>query len=210
MKVTDPLLKLIQEIDRLWDPVYPYLQKQIVELYSRSDGDLLEIGPFCGVLFSLMEHGIGDSFTIATFPKGMGEFFLEESRKKGVEKRINILETDSSLKEVGEQKVDLAIFRGAFFFPSLFKVDFRALDRVLKPGGMAFIGGGFGKFTPDELIRRIGERSKRLNIEIGKVEISEDQIYEEIRESDIKVDFKMIKEGGLWVWIRKSTLSLGP
>ncbi len=199
---TNPL-NLIQEIDLLWDPVYPFLTKQIKEIYSRLDGDVLEIGPFCGVIFSLIEQGIGDSFTIATFPKGMGDFFLEESRKRGLEKRIKIIETDSSLKEIDDRKIDLAIFRGALFFPSLFKLDFKAIDRILKPGGIALVGGGFGKYTPDEVIKRIGERSRKLNFEIGKVEINEDQIYEKIRESNINVNFKIIREGGLWVFMKK-------
>lgn len=197
------LIHLIQEIDRLWDPIYPYLAKQIKELYSRYGGDILEIGPFCGLIFSLVEHGVGNSFTIATFPEGMGEFFLQESRRKGLEKRIRILETDSSLKEIDDQSIDLAIFRGAFFFPSLFKINFRAIHRVLKPEGIAFVGGGFGKYTPDEVIKSIGERSRTLNYEIGKVEIGEHQIYEEIRESNIKAHVEIIKEGGLWVFIKK-------
>lgn len=196
-------IHLIQEIDHLWDPVYPYLEKQIKELYSRVDGDILEIGPFCGVIFSLVGHGIGHSFTIATFPRGMGDFFIEESRKRGLENRIKILETDSSLKEIDDQKIDLAIFRGAFFFPSLFRIDFKAIDRILKPGGIALSGGGFGKYTPDEVIKRIGERSRKLNFEIGKVEINENQIYEEIRESNIKAHVEIIKEGGLWVFMKK-------
>lgn len=197
-------LNLIKEIDLLWNPVYPYLTKQIVKLYGRKDGDILEIGPFCGVIFSFIENGIGNSFTIATFPKGMGDFFSEESRKKGLEKSIKIIETDSSLKGIDDQKIDLAIFRGAFFFPSLFNVDFKAINRILKPEGIAFIGGGFGKFTPDEVIKRIAKRSRELNIKIGKVEISENKIYDDIKECNLKVDFEIIKEGGLWVLIKKA------
>lgn len=204
-KITDNFnLNLIQEIDLLWSPVYPYLSIYIEELYGRKDGDVFEIGPFCGVIFSLIENGIGSSFTIATFPKGMKEFFLEESRKKGLEKSIKILETNPSLKDIKDQEADLVIFRGAFFFPSLFKVDFKAIYRILKPEGTAFIGGGFGKFTPDEVIKKIGERSRKLNLEIGKVEVNENKIYEDINESNIKANFEIIREGGLWVLIKKS------
>ena len=35
--------------------------------------------------------------------------------------------------------------------------------RVLKDGGMAFIGGGFGKGTPRELIDEIADESRQLN-----------------------------------------------
>lgn len=197
-------LNLIQEIVLLWRPVYPHLAKHIVELYGRKDGDILEIGPFGGVIFSLIENGVGNSFTIATFPKGMAEFYMGEAREKGLEKRIKIFETDPSLKEMEDQSTDLAIFRGALFFPSLFRVDFKAIYRILKPEGIAFIGGGFGRLTPEEVIKKIGKRSRELNSEIGKVEISEDKIHEDIKKSNIKINFEIIKEGGLWVLMKKS------
>ena len=43
--MTSVYLDIIKEIDRLWDPVYPYLAKQIHELYGRKDGNIMEIGP---------------------------------------------------------------------------------------------------------------------------------------------------------------------
>jgi SAM-dependent methyltransferase len=196
-------MNLIKEINLLWTPVYPYLAKQIEEVYGRKDGDILDIGPFCGLIFNFIENNIGNSFTIGTFPEGMGLFFLEEARKKGFEKMVRILETDPSLKGIENQKIDLAIFRGAFFFPSLFEVDFKAIDRVLKPKGVAFIGGGFGKFTPEEIIRKIGKRSRQLNLEIGKIEISENEILKNISKATLKANFEIIKEGGLWVLLRK-------
>ena len=76
-------LNLIQEIDILWGPVYPYLAQEIRERYGRKDGSVLEIGPFCGVIFELAREKVGHSFSIATFPKGMGQFFREETGKRG-------------------------------------------------------------------------------------------------------------------------------
>ena len=73
--MTSVNLDLIKEIDRLWDPVHPYLARHIHELYGRQDGNILEIGPFCGSIFTLLRQGIGSSFLIATFPPGMGDFF---------------------------------------------------------------------------------------------------------------------------------------
>lgn len=196
-------LNLIREINILWTPVYLFLARQVEEIYGRKDGYLLDIGPFSGLLFNLIENRIGDSFTIGTFPEGMGFFFLEEARKKGLEERVSILETDPSLKGIEDKKIDLAIFRGAFFFPSLFEVDFQAIDRVLKSSGVAIIGGGYGRYTPEEVIRKIGKRSRELNLEIGKIEISEEKIFEKIHKSKVKARFEFLKEGGLWVWMRK-------
>ena len=196
-------LNLIQEIDRLWNPVYPYLSQQIQELYGRQDGDLLEIGPFSGVLFTLTQQNIGSSFLIATFPPGMGNFFCEEAKDRNLGEKIKVIETDPSLTGVKEDSIDLAIFRGAFFFPSLFEVNFPGIYRVLRTDGIAFIGGGFGKFTPDSVIKDIGKKSRDLNLQIGKVEIEEDELRRDIQKSNVKGRIEVISDGGLWVLMKK-------
>ena len=201
--LTSVNLEFIREINRLWEPIYPYLAQHIHEIYGREDGKVLEMGPFCGVIFALFRKGIGRSFSIATFPQGMGGFFRQEVRGKKMEHHIEIIETDSSLTGVEENRMDLVIFRGAFFFPSLFRVNFSEIHRVLKPRGIALTGGGFGKFTPDALIKDIGKRSRDLNLRIGKVEVKEDQLRQEIEKSHVKGKAEIILEGGLWVFVRK-------
>ena len=196
-------LDLIQEIDQLWDPIYPYLARHISELYGRRDGDIVEIGPFCGVIFSLLKEEIGHSFRMAAFPEGMGNFFRKEAEKQNLVERIEIIETDPSLVGLEEDHCDLAIFRGALFFPNLFQVKFSAIYRILKKGGMALLGGGFGKFTPESMIEKIKRRSRDLNLAIGKTEIDEDQFSQDLRTGNLKGRFEFLTEGGLWVLMRK-------
>ena len=197
-------LSLIQEINLLWNPVYPYLARHFAELYGRQDGSLLEIGPFSGVIFALQQGKIGNSFSIATFPSGMGTFFLREAKKQNLQDQIDILETDPSLVDVEDERIDLAIFRGAFFFPSLFEVNLLRIHQVLRPDGMAFIGGGFGKFTPDTVIQDIGKRSRDLNLKMGKRDVREDKLREDIRTLHIKGKVDVITDGGLWVLMKKA------
>jgi hypothetical protein len=196
-------LDLIQEIDRLWDPIYPYLARHISELYGRRDGDIVEIGPFCGVIFSLLKEKIGDSFRIAPFPEGMGHFFRKEVERQNFVESIEIIETDPSLAGLEEDHCDLAIFRGALFFPNLFQVDFSAVYRILKRGGIALLGGGFGKFTPGSTIERIKRKSRHLNLSIGKTEIDEDQFIRDLRTRNLKGEFEFLSEGGLWIIMKK-------
>ena len=196
-------LNPIQEIYHLWEPVYPYLSQQILELYNRKDGTILEIGPFSGVIFNLQKRNIGSSFLIAAFPPGMGNFFREETMKQKVEDKVRVIETNPALTGIKENSIELAIFRGAFFFPSMFKVNFSAIDRILKINGIAFIGGGFGKFTPDSVIKDIVKRSRDLNFQIGKIEIDENRLIHEIQNEGVKGKIKVIIEGGLWVLMEK-------
>jgi len=195
-------LDLIQEIDQLWDPVYPYLTKQIVEVYGRGNGDVVEIGPFCGVIFDLKRKRIGSSFFIATFPPSMAHFFSQEAKRQNLEDKITIIETNPSLVGVEDNRFDLIIFRGAFFFPSVFEVNFQAIDRILRKDGVALLGGGFGKFTPESVIKKIGKRSRDLNLAIGKIEVDRDQLWRDIQKN-VKGKCEIISEGGLWVLIRK-------
>lgn len=196
-------LDLIQEIDQLWDPIYPYLARHIFELYGRRDGSIVEIGPFCGVIFSLLKEKIGHSFSIAAFPEGMGDFFRQEAEKQDLVERIEIIKTDPSLGGLEEDHFDLAVFRGALFFPNLFQVDFSAIYRILKKGGMALLGGGFGKFTPESVIDKMKRRSRDLNLSIGKIEIDEDQFIQDLRTRNLEGKLEFLSEGGLWVLMRK-------
>ena len=75
---------LIEELNLLWEPVRPYLARQIEELYGRRDGRILEIGPFSGLIFSLVQKNVGESFLIAAFPEEAVHSCRHEARKLGL------------------------------------------------------------------------------------------------------------------------------
>jgi len=196
-------LNLIQEIDQLWDPIYPYLARHVSELYGRRDGRIVEIGPFCGVIFALFKERVGRSFVIGAFPGGMDDFFRQETEKRDLTGKIEIVETDPSLAGIEEDHFDLVIFRGALFFPHLFSADFSAIYRILKKEGIALLGGGFGKYTPQSVIEKIQKKSRDLNLSIGKTEIDEHGLIQGLRTRNLKGKFEFLNEGGLWVLMRK-------
>jgi hypothetical protein len=195
--------RLIEELNLLWEPVRPFLAKQVEELYGRRDGNILEIGPFSGLIFSLAQKTAGRTLSIAAFPKATIPLFQKEARKLGLEERIRIIESNSSLINIADDSVDLVIFRGALFFPTLFQVDFGAIYRTLSTSGIAFVGGGFGKYTPPEVINQIGKRSEQLNAAMGRVRVTVESVQEQVRSSRLEEKCEIITEGGLWVVLRK-------
>ena len=201
--MTPEPLNLIKEINDLWDPVYPYLAEHIRKLYGREDGNILEIGPFCGVLFALQEKNIGDSFLIATFPPETSNFFQRKVNDRKQEKVYKVIESDPSLSGVNENSIDLAIFRGAFFFPSLGEANLLEIHRVLKLNGIGFVGGGFGKYTPEKVIQNIANKSRDLNLRLGKIHITEDELRQNIQAAGLEEKAELITEGGLWVLVKK-------
>ena len=194
---------LIEELNLLWEPVRPYLAKQAEELYRRQDGIILEIGPFSGLIFTLAQRNAGWSCLIAAFPQTTIPLYRQEARKHGLADRVRIIESDSSLTGVAEGSVDLAIFRGAFFFPGLFQVDLGAIYKTLSPGGIAFVGGGFGKYTPPEVISQIGKRSEQLNAAMGRVRVTMESVREQVRLCHLEEKCEITTEGGLWVVMKK-------
>ena len=91
-----------------------------------------------------------------------------------------------------DETFDLVFCRGAFFFFDPDHQFLREIDRVIRPEGFAFIGGGFGSHTSSNVIDAISDESRRLNYELGK-------------KIDIGVDKRaeIVDKGGLWVVIRK-------
>jgi hypothetical protein len=194
---------IIDELNLLWEPVRPFLATQIEELYGRRDGHILEIGPFSGLIFALAQKNVGQSFSIAAFPQAAIPMYQQEARKLGLEDRVKIVESDSSLINIADDGVDLAVFRGALFFPTLFQVDFGAIYRTLSTAGIAFIGGGFGKYTPAEVIGKIAKRSEQLNAAMGRVRVTVESVRDQVRSSHLEATCEITTEGGLWVVMKK-------
>jgi len=194
---------LIEELNLLWEPIRPFLVQQIDELYGRRDGYILEIGPFSGLVFALAQKNVGQSFLIAAFSQAAILLYRQEARKHGLEDRVRIIDSDSSLIGIADESVDLAIFRGALFFPALFQIDFGAIYRKLRTAGIAFVGGGFGKHTPAEVISRIGKRSEQLNAAMGRVRVTVESVRDQLRSNRLEEKCEVTTEGGLWVVMKK-------
>ncbi|HOE17783.1 MAG TPA: class I SAM-dependent methyltransferase [Syntrophorhabdaceae bacterium] len=198
-------LQLFIELYRLWEPVYPHLAKDIREMYGRDDGNVLEVGPFCGTIFELCRNGTGKSFSMGIFPPGMAEFFSGEAERLDLDKRVTMIATDPALAGMEDDSFDLIVFRGALFFPEIFRTDFRAVYRVLRDRGLAVVGGGFGRSTPPAVIEQIGERSKELNMLLGKTGKDEKRLLKDIESCGcgISGSVEILSKGGLWAVIRK-------
>src|SRR4030067_2335651 len=100
---------LTEELNLLWEPVRPFLARQIEELYGRRDGNILEIGPFSGLIFALAQKNVGQSFSIAAFPQAAISLYRQEARKLRLEDRVGIIESDSSLIKIADDRNDREI-----------------------------------------------------------------------------------------------------
>ena len=70
---------------------------------------------------------------------------------------------------------------------------------------MALLGGGFGRHTPEDVIRGIEKRSKDINQALGRVRITERDLWSILEAAGLKERATMITGGGLWVVLKKGS-----
>jgi ubiquinone/menaquinone biosynthesis C-methylase UbiE len=76
---------------------------------------------------------------------------------------VHFLESDVSLLPFCDRFVDLAVSRGSLWFWADQVKGLQEIHRVLKSGGVAFVGGGLGRYTPPSMRNRLkGKRCKMM------------------------------------------------
>jgi probable selenium-dependent hydroxylase accessory protein YqeC len=197
---------LIAKINRLWGPIYPHLARFIAEIYrkqgGRQEGNVLELGPFSGgIAKELVLLSPHFRVVVADETPGLFDPRRAERKKAAFAQRMMIVSSPLVPLTFVDQVFDLVIFRGAFFFltPDIL----REIDRVLRPGGMAIVGGGYGPSTPDDLIKEIAEESQHLNLLLGKRLVTEADLTLMIQQASLRDDAEISTDGGLWVVLRK-------
>ncbi|MBE3582254.1 MAG: class I SAM-dependent methyltransferase [Thermoanaerobacteraceae bacterium] len=189
-------------LNELWRPVYPYLAKQVEEILPAGTERVLELGPFSGGLtWALAETSPYAVFTIGEERQEVRNWLEEESRRLGLANRLHIVETPLKPLAFPSEAFDGLIFRGAFFF--LDTDILREIYRVLKRGGRGLVGGGFGRFTPSDVIKGIAGESRQLNYCLGKKWMAVDELESLVRNAGLHGCCRICTEGGLWLIITK-------
>ncbi len=137
----------------IFAPVYPVIARQVLEEFNRREGICLDLGSGTGML----------GMAVAEEAKDMKVVLFDESEEmlRLAGKYNNLPERVSTKQGVAEElpfaddSVDLIVSRGSVFFWNDQKQGFKEAYRVLKSGGCACIGGGFG--TP-ELLKEVMEK----------------------------------------------------
>lgn len=194
--------RVIREVNRLWEKVYPHLSRYIMDLYGLQDGDVLELGPFSGgITKGLLSFSKHLKAVISWDRLEVFDSLEQEIRGTSNGERLLFKPSSASPLVFLDQSFDLVVFRGAFFFltPSILG----EVYRVLRPGGLAIVGGGYGAYTPQALIEEIAEESKRLNQLLRKQWITRQDLAGMIQETALEGKAEISEEGGLWVILKK-------
>ncbi len=194
----------LKRVNALWRDIYPFLAAQAMELYGKREGDVLELGPFSGgIAIELASNYPGVNITIADERNEMLESFKSQVSECRLEKRIKVTQTNLDKLNFENETFNLVIFRGAFFFLPGTKTLLPEIYRVLKPGGLAFVGGGYGKDATKEAIEAIADESRILNDRLGRRRLSIEELQHLVDEAGMTPATRICEEGGVWLVINK-------
>jgi probable selenium-dependent hydroxylase accessory protein YqeC len=196
----DPLL--IEKINRLWEPIYPPLSRFVLDLFGCTKGDVLELGPFAGgIAREFLSLSPEFRVVLADSSPDIFHDLQEEISETPLAQRIMIASSPLSPLIFLDQSFDLVVCRGAFFFLTAGML--REIYRVLRPGGCALVGGGYGPLTPQVLIDEIAEESRQLNLLLGKSRMTQEDLAEMVQKASLQENAEISAEGGLWVILRR-------
>lgn len=140
-------------------PIYPVIAHQILKRADIDTGSCLDVGSGPGhlgiaiaTLSDLTVYALDNANPMVNIAKANVEKYRLERRVKPVFGDVNAI-------PYGNASMDLVVSRGSFFFWEDLPRGFSECKRVLKPGGMAYLGGGFGNARlRDEISIRMRER----------------------------------------------------
>jgi ubiquinone/menaquinone biosynthesis C-methylase UbiE len=200
--MADNKLENTKRINKLWGQVYPFLASVIMDDFGRHTGRVLEIGPFSGGLSMELARLYPDlDITITTWESEVINYLEKEVADKGLTDRIEVVKAGHDIFDFADEYFDLIICRGALFF--LDKKLLLESFRMLAKNGLAFIGGGYGRSTPQHVIDTIHDESHVLNQSLGKRWITRSKLEDLLRETKLTNNCRIEGEGGLWLIISK-------
>jgi SAM-dependent methyltransferase len=152
-------LRMIQASETRLAPVYGPLAQQLVANLSLDGktGIGIDLGSGPGTLIVELcartkMHWINADINPHFFP-----YFLQQAEKHGCGGRVSAVQADAQALPFRDGYADVIVSRGSFWLWRDKIKAFGEIRRVLKPGGVAYIGRGFSENLPLEVAKTLRE-----------------------------------------------------
>jgi len=191
---------------KVFAPIYPVIAEQIKNKTGLSKGKCLDIGSGSGYLGIALAKITELQVYLLDKSPDMLKIAARNIAASGLEARVQTLSGDVHDIPLDDQSIDLMVSRGSIFFWENRPKAFKEIYRVLAPGGITYIGGGFGTSELKKQITETMVKTKKDWREFVKKNTGKQNIEtfnQELHSAGIP-DFEIIKsDAGLWIVIRR-------
>lgn len=150
-------LRMIQASEGRLAPVYSPLAQQLVEDLGLDGktGIGIDLGSGPGTLIIELcgrtkMHWVNADINPHFFP-----YFLQKAEEHGCGGRVSAVQADAQALPFRDDYADVVVSRGSFWLWRDKVKAFGEIQRVLKPGGVAYIGRGFSENLPLEVAKTL-------------------------------------------------------
>ena len=165
---------------------------------------MLELGPFSGgISYELADRHPAMEFTLADDHEGYVAYLEGGIAHGSFGPRMEVADASMDNLPFGDAAFDLVVLRGAFFFIMDKPRILSEIYRVLAPGGMAFVGGGYGEGIPQSVIDGIADESRVLNDRLGRRRVTLGELKTVIESQCLTEAAQICEDGGVWLIVRK-------
>jgi len=191
---------------------YQNICQQLIDDYKITKGTAVDIG--CGPGQMAVKLAQMTDLTVIGLdiePEAV-EAGRRRAKEAGLGDRAQFICADAHSLPFADNSTDLVMSKGTIPFLRDQVLAVKEIYRVLRPGGVAFIGGGFGRYTStkDENQIRGGRREAWYGVDPASPQASKSAFPFPVLSYDTLMtragigSYKVIREGGNWIEIRKN------
>ncbi len=187
-------------------PIYPVIAEQVFAWSGIRDGLCLDLGSGPGLLsVALAEKS---DLTVIALDADPAMARIAQETAAGRTDRVAPVIGDVHRMPVRDDTASLIVSRGSIFFWEDRVQAFREIERVLRPGGVAFVGGSFGTAAlRDTIFAQMRRRNPNWDRDVARRsgQATPDQLRRELAASAVACSRIREEEAGFWVEIRKGS-----
>jgi len=191
---------------------YSNIVRQLVDDYHITEGTAIDLGCGPGQMAVILAQQTKCRVVGLDIEPEAIEAARRHSQEKGVADRVSFVCADAHSLPFPDNYANLIVSKGTLPFLRDQAQAIREVYRVLKPGGVAFLGGGFGRYTSAEEKAQMGGGMSEQWYGVDSTTAATGNgvfpfpiiSYDVIMTNAGIVDYRVIREGGNWIEIRKN------
>ncbi len=188
-------------------PIYPLLAQQFLDDYGVCQGRCLDIGTGHGYLgIEIAKITELEMYFLDINPEAL-KIAEANAREAELANPAYFLPVNVEEMPFADNTADLIVSRGSLWFWENQAKGLEEIYRVLKPGGVAVVGGGLGRYIPETMRKRLLAGRKKWLAERGEKRPGEKELHSLLEQAGIS-SYRLVAdvpgEAGRWIEIHKS------